>query len=344
VVRRRVSIAGLAALAALGVACGGEPAAEPPYERLSQYGFFAGNGSTQEPVAGVIPFTVNASLFADFADKHRFIVLPPGEKITYSADGNWRFPPGAMIIKTFAYGARVIETRVLIRRGADWLPTVYLWDAAQTDATLALVGARVPVVARAPDGTEHEIEYRVPNQNQCFGCHGPPGSADVLGLRTRQVNRDHDYGQGPENQIDHLERLGLFAGPLPPREERARLPDPYLPGEIEPRARAWLEANCAHCHSPDGAAASTNLWLNVDVTRAIDLGVCRLPNAAGAGTGGRRFDIVPGLPDESIMIYRIESTDPDIKMPEMPIQLVDPDGVALISAWIAAMTPVGCGP
>jgi hypothetical protein len=81
----------------------------------------------------------------------------------------------------------------------------------------------------------------------------------------------------------------------------------------------------------------------VDVTTPIDYGICRIPNAAGAGAGGRRFDIVPGAPDESVMTFRIASTVPGIKMPEMPVQLVDQRGVDLITAWIAAMPATGCG-
>jgi uncharacterized repeat protein (TIGR03806 family) len=330
------------ALAALVVfaACGDEPAATLPYQTLSQYGFFQGDGHTQQPAAGVVPFTVNASLFADYTDKHRFLALPEGGKIEYSADGTWVLPAGSFVIKTFAVGPRLIETRVFIKQEAGWLPTTYLWNDAQTEATLHLVGARVPVTVRDAAGQEIALEYRVPNQNQCFGCHGARGKTDLLGVRTRQLNRDFDYGGGPENQIDHLAGLGLFS--TAPPAQRSRLPDPYGEGELDARARAWLEANCAHCHSPEGAAGSTNLFLDVFVTNPIDLGVCRVPVAAGPGAGGRRYDIVPGKPEESIMTFRIASTDPAIKMPEMPVTLVDQQGVELVSAWIAAMEPLDC--
>jgi uncharacterized repeat protein (TIGR03806 family) len=333
----------LACVALLAGACGDDGGAgAPPYEKLSQYGFFQGDVRTQRPAAGVVPFTVNASLFADYTDKHRFLALPAGGKIDYSADGTWALPTGSFVIKSFAVGARLIETRVFIKEESGWLPTTYLWNDAQTEATLHLVGARVPVTVRDAAGQEIALEYRVPNQNQCFGCHGARGKTELLGLRTRQMNRDLDYGAGPENQIDHLVTLDLFSGAIP--AQRSRLPDPYGGGELDARARAWLEANCAHCHGPEGAAGSTNLFLDIGVTNPIDFGVCRLPVAAGPGSGGRRFDIVPGKPEESIMTFRIASTDPGIKMPEMPVTLVDQQGVELISAWIAAMQPVGCSP
>src|SRR5262249_41569184 len=60
-------------------AVGGE---EPP-EKLSDYGLFAGNGSTQEPMPGVVPYDVNTALFSDYALKYRFVRLPPGTNVEY---------------------------------------------------------------------------------------------------------------------------------------------------------------------------------------------------------------------------------------------------------------------
>jgi uncharacterized repeat protein (TIGR03806 family) len=318
-------------------------AAALPYAQLSTYGFFKGTGATQEPNAGVVPYTVNASLFADFADKHRFIVLPRGGKIGYQADEKWVFPVGTMIIKSFGYGGRLVETRVLIRQDDGWLPTTYLWNDAQTEATLLLTGAIAPVTYTDEAGHAASLDYRVPNQNQCFGCHGQRGATNVLGLRTRQLNRGFDYGAGAENQIDHMAGLAMFDQTPPAAGQRAALADPYGTAAVEPRARAWLEANCSHCHQPGGAAGSTNLYLLSTITTPIDLGVCRPPNAAGQGAGGRSFDVVAGHPEQSIMTFRIASTVPGIKMPEMPIQLVDQRGLDLISAWISGMAPMPCG-
>jgi hypothetical protein len=62
-----------------------------------------------------------------------------------------------------------------------------------------------------------------------------------------------------------------------------------------------------------------------------------VPAAAGQGTGGFPHDIVPGKPEESIVIFRMNSLDPEIKMPELPNRVIDKAGVQLISDWIAAM-------
>ena len=52
------------------------------------------------------------------------------------------------------------------------------------------------------------------------------------------------------------------------------------------------------------------------------------------------YDIVPGKPDESILVYRLDSTDPSIMMPELPRRMVDEEGLALIREWIEGL-PAG---
>src|SRR5690606_26696246 len=98
--------------------------------------------------------------------------------------------------------------------------------------------------------------------------------------------------------------LGWLAGDVPPHGERPRFEDPEGEGDLEARARAYLDANCAHCHNEDGAASQSGLWLSASMTDPRRLGICKIPVAAG-DTGGRRWDIVPGAPDESVMIYRM---------------------------------------
>jgi uncharacterized repeat protein (TIGR03806 family) len=248
-----------------------------------------------------------------------------------------------VLVQEFTLGGQRIETRLLMRHpDGVWAGYTYEWNDAQTDATLLLTGMVVPVTYTDDGGQTGSLDYRVPNQNQCFGCHGQRGSTNVLGVRTRQVNRSFDYGSGPENQIDHMAGLGMFDQTPPPAAQRSALADPYGSGPVEPRARAWLEANCSHCHQPGGAAGPTNLYLLSTVTAAIDYGVCRPPNAAGQGAGGRLFDIVAGHPEQSVMTYRVASTVPGIKMPEMPLQLVDQRGLELITQWIAAMPEMPC--
>ncbi len=59
--------------------------------------------------------------------------------------------------------------------------------------------------------------------------------------------------------------------------------------------------------------------------------------------GDREFDIVPGLPEQSILIYRLESTAPKAMMPQIGRAVVHEEGVALIREWIASLNPQSCG-
>lgn len=349
--RRAPLVLSIASL--LLLACGDDDAATPsgPPMLLSGWGLFA-DPIRQVPAEGVVPYSVNAPLFADFAGKWRFVRLPEGGRITYAADGLWQFPQGTVFVKTFSFvsdlrdpqsSEQLVETRLLVRSATSWDAFTYVWDDAQTDATLTVAGRRVAVSWTAEDGSTEEHEYRVPASNQCSGCHGlGTNENQLLGLRTRQLERDHDFGAGLENQIDHFAALGLFDAPPQPAGSRDRLVDPYLDGDVEPRARSWLEANCAHCHRPEAAATASGVFFNVENEDPTTLGVCRIPFAAGRGTGGRPYDITPGSPSESILMFRIQSTEPGIKMPEMPIALVDEAGVDLVRQWIAAMPPDDC--
>jgi hypothetical protein len=108
-------------------------------------------------------------------------------------------------------------------------------------------------------------------------------------------------------------------------------------GSVAERARAWLHVNCAHCHSPEGSARTSGLDLRLTQDNPAKLGVWKSPIAAGHGSGGRTFDIVPGKPDESILMFRLNSTAPSVTMPNVAKRLVPEEAVQLVREWIAQM-------
>lgn len=61
------------------------------------------------------------------------------------------------------------------------------------------------------------------------------------------------------------------------------------------------------------------------------------PVSAGRASGNCLYDIVPGKPDSSILVYRISENDPEIRMPELGRSIQHKEAVALIRAWISAM-------
>ena len=329
-----------------------DPAAEP-CQLLSSHRFFT-DGPGQVPNQGVVAYDLNSPLFSDYATKHRFIWLPPGEAMTYSEGGVFDVPVGSVIIKTFSYlrdlgdpasGERLVETRLLVHLADGWKGRVYVWNQEQTDAELRVAGARVPVEWVHTDGETRELNYIVPNTNQCKECHVADDVVQPIGIQARHLNRDFDAGGGPQNQLAALTEIGYLSGaPADPAEApRAPVWDDPDSGTLDARSRAWLDINCAHCHNPGGPARTSGLDLSIGQTDPGKYGVCKTPIAAGPGSGGRAYDIVPGQPDASILMFRIESVEPDVRMPELLRQLVQDESVVLMRDWITALKG-GCSP
>ena len=324
----------------------------PACRWLSSHRFFR-DGAAQLPADGVVPFDVNTPLFSDHASKHRFLWLPAGQAMTYRADGVFDLPVGAVLIKSFGYRAdlrdpdspeRLVETRLLVRRASGWDGLVYLWDEAQTDARLTVAGGRVPVEWIDASGEPQALDYIVPNTNQCEQCHVRGDEAQPIGVQARHLNRSFPFEGGAANQLAHMASLGLLDGAPADPDDAPRAPvwdDPDT-GTLEERARAWLDINCAHCHNPEGPARTSGLDLAASQQEPYAYGVCKAPVAAGAGSGGLQYGIVPGAPEQSILIYRLESVEPDVRMPELLRQTVHQESLALVREWIAAMDG-GCG-
>lgn len=310
-----------------------------PHETLSAYGFFTGPLAQQTPAPGVVPYEVAAPLYADGAGKLRFMVLPAGGKIGFDPTGHWTFPEGTTFIKTFyaddgAGGRKLLETRLEMRLDGAWTLQTYLWDDAQTEATRFVPGRTVT----RPDGTP----YRVPSSDQCPICHASNAVPVPLGPRTRQLNRDVMLAGQMVNQLDQWAAQGFFATPPPPASTLEHLVDPMGNDALDARARSYLDANCSHCHSMGGTASSTNLRLDLETTDWTQLGVCKGPVSAGPGSGSLMFDVVPGDPAHSIVVYRMSSTEPEVKMPQLPTLTADAAGVQLVSDWIQSLQLPAC--
>jgi uncharacterized repeat protein (TIGR03806 family) len=355
-----VKLALVVVLGAVFVACGSDdgggsgPNPAPvgkPWKTLDEWRLFA-DARAQIPAEGVEAYGVVSPLFSDYTAKYRFFWLPEGEKITYRDEGAWELPLGAIAIKTFAYpvdardptkGERIVETRLLVREATGWVPHTYIWNEAQTEAVRQSAGDIFPVSWIDETGTAREHDYVVPNTNECQECHGKPPANLLLGLRTGQIE-----GLSGERLIDRWAERGLFASTPTPAASRPRYPAPDdTSASLSTRARAYLEANCAHCHNPNGDASSKALYLDFahtdpDTQDPINWGVCKVPTSAGGATCGYTYDIVPGDSDRSVMICRMLSTVGADQMPPLGRGLVHVEGVALVRAWIDAMEPDDC--
>lgn len=325
---------------------------------LGDYRLFATGDPTQGPNAGGVPFDLTTPLFSDYTTKYRFAFLPPNgsggvQPAQWSDTEPFDFPVGTIIAKTFTYqrdfrnpalGERWMETRLLIRRASGWVGLPYVWEDDRSRATLTPGGTSRDVSWTHFDGSLRETRYRIPNTSQCVSCHNGFTGADPIGPKARLLNRDLAYPGGTQNQLDHWIATGFLAGaPAIPSSQMPRLPvwNDVADGTQDERARAYLEVNCAHCHNPLGRARFSGLHLAADVAYGSELGICKTPTAAGTGSGDLPYDIVPGDPSQSILVYRLASVDPAIKMPELAKGLVHEEGLALVTAWIQSLSG-GC--
>lgn len=338
--------------------------------QLSDWQLMTVQGSTLTLHDTALPYDLATPLFSDYALKLRTVTLPEGSAARYDAQDSFDFPVGTVLSKTFYYprgGApdtvlmteqdavgfdgrtldldqvQLIETRLLVHENDGWHALPYIWDEQQQQATLQITGTIKRLTLVDHNNEERRFPYIVPNRNECAGCHAidqENNRIQPLGPRSRHLNKTFAwYPQGPANQLQHWADNGLLLGlPGPPHTLPA---DPVWQAgatdDLDHRARAWLDVNCGHCHQPGAAADTSALFLHAQETRMIRMGRCKPPVAAGRGTGGNRFSIVPGEPEHSILVYRMASTDPGILMPELGRSLVHHSSVELISNWIAQL-------
>ena len=315
---------------------------DPPPKLLSEYGFFV-NTKDQITVPGVLPYELITSLFSDYADKHRFVYVPKGKIAAYQKDSVFSFPVGSVLIKTFSYEPinnqrserHLIETRLLIRKDSGWDALTYVWDEEGQEASLALAGKTVKANYISNDGRQLDIRYRVPNKNQCKECHLENESIVPIGPKPRNLNRDYNYLEGTMNQLEKWMSVKFIESYPEKINSVIDFMDSSEP--INDRARAYLDINCGHCHAPEGSASNSGLYLDLLETREKQLGVFKGPVATGRGSGGLDYSIVPGHPDESILLYRMISDAPDIMMPESGRSVMHKEAVDIIYQWIEEM-------
>lgn len=328
--------------------------------RLSEWQVLLADGSRLQLNDGVIPYELNMPLFSDYALKLRTVWMPEGQPAAYREGRELDFPVGTILSKTFHYrnagssfektdaeatladdGSldlgkhRVVETRLLVHYEDGWKALPYVWNAEQTEAFLEVAGAQFEFTFG-----DEPFAYLVPDMNQCGGCHAPDHTTrDIrpLGPKAHQLNRTVAFVDGEENQLDYWAGSGRLSG-KPPEVPRVASWSGRAGETTGDLVRAYLDVNCAHCHNPAGPADTSGL--NLDLAAGVDrqFGICKPPVAVGRGSGNRPYDIVPGSPDQSILLFRMEHDDPAIMMPELGRAMAHAEGVALIREWIAGLT------
>lgn len=309
-------------------------------QKLSEWGFFKDPIKALEPNEYLLPYQLASPLFTDYAQKKRFVYLPKDSAVQYRDEEILDFPQGTVLIKNFYYNAeqigeqRILETRLLLLEKTGWKALSYVWDEDQRDAQREIAGASIPLELKHADGKMVRFNYSVPNEVQCKSCHEYEGKIMPIGPKARQLNNDMAYGASLENQLEHWHDLGKLQAWEGPAGSPTMVAYGDARYDLNLRARAYLDINCAHCHRREGPAKNSGLYLTYQEEDPYRLGLYKAPVAAGRGSGGKQFSIKPGDPDQSILYHRMQSLDPGVMMPELGRKLNHREGLALIEAWI----------
>lgn len=276
------------------------PALNTQAMRLSELGLYADMESKQT-ACDLLTWEPRFPLWADDADKRRWLRLPPGARIDSTDPEHLRFPVGAVLFKQFSLAGRRLETRVVARIGEeDTFLGAFVWRDDESDADLVHAGAA------DVRGTDHDV----PTDEQCILCHkGEPGR--VLGLSTLQAP-----GFAPERLTRALPTI-----------------------EVGDPALGYLHGNCGHCHNERGDGwRMVEMTLRLSVGSGASR---LLQETVGVPTTriilGRRERVVAGDPDASAVFARMQVRGTDDQMPTAGTEHVDPRGLAQVRAWIAGL-------
>ena len=292
--------------------------------RLSETGLYQRPGVLAEDVLAYRPAF---ELWADGADKRRYLRLPPGAVIDTSDMDAWRFPEGTRVWKEFSLGGRKLETRLIEKLGpaaTDWAAIAYVWREDEEEADAAATGY---LDVR---GTDHDA----PGAGECIGCHGGRTSY-VLGASAIQLSAPAGPGE-PEmpEMIDlaRLDQLGLVSD----------APDAAitLPGdETERAALGYLHANCSHCHNQTRPGRDAAPCMDPDNSMDMFLSVADLASVEATGTYRTVVgdQIEPGHPGDSELLERAGTRALFYRMPPLGSEKVDTASFQLLERWIDAM-------
>jgi uncharacterized repeat protein (TIGR03806 family) len=324
---------------------GPPPSSRPMPQLLSQTGAFS-DLATLTPNPGLVPYTVNSPLWSDAAIKTRWLALPTNTFISFSPTGEWTFPGGTVFVKHFELPVndadptirRRLETRLLVRdtNGTVYGAT-YKWRTDNGDAELVNNAVTEDILVTTPTGVRTQ-QWFFPGRQDCLRCHTVP-ALGVLGVKTRQQNGDFTYPSGgvTDNQLRAWNHIGLFntalsEGSIPGYDKTVSATN--ATATLEHRFRSYIDANCSHCHRPNGVRAFFDARFDIALgNQGIINGVV----SDNLGIAGARV-VVPADTNKSVLLHRVNSVT-DIKMPPLAKNVVDSDAVAMIAAWINSLPP-----
>jgi hypothetical protein len=327
--------------------CKPPPAVDKPIEKLSATGC-VDPADPKKPAASLIPYDVISPLWSDGAAKQRFMAIPDGALIhvkdctrtpneckpleeggTAPDDGHWELPVGSVLVKSFLFQNKFVETRLFVRFATEWAGYSYQWNAAQTEATLVgEFGDNQPIV----NNTGAMQNWYFPARADCMTCHHEAFGFS-LGTETIQMNKTFAYPGGTTaNQIATLEHIGMFDAPVRPLPSLVNPTANNQAQTLEARARSYLHANCAICHRPGGEYQAIDMRFT---TALKDMSICNvMPDKGELGVVGA-MRLFPASPAKSVMTLRMLAKDKNAgRMPQIATSVIDTAGEKVVADWI----------
>ena len=285
---------------------------------------------SKKVVSDAIEYTPDYTLWSDGVQKRRWLSVPEGEQIDTSDMDHWVFPVGTKVWKEFSLNGLLLETRLVEhvadsgRFEQDYKLATYVWDKVQTDAH------------EREDGVQNILgtDHNVPAQKVCKECHrGEPGG--VLGVSAIQLS-----SSGLLQELAERDLLSVDPG------RSFTLPDDDA---VTASAFGYMHANCGHCHSDTGQSSS-DMRLHIttaEVDQPLDTSML-YQSTVNTPIGEWKdhplsfeFRVVPGDPDHSAIYNRMtlrgDEEPARDQMPPLATEHQDPDGLALVKAWIESL-------
>ncbi|MGH7954166.1 MAG: hypothetical protein ACREFE_19915, partial [Limisphaerales bacterium] len=307
---------------------GPPPPAHPIPKLLSQTGVFT-DLKKMRPADYLIPYSVNVPLWSDGAVKSRWMALPENSTISFSTNGEWRFPAGTVFVKNFLLPVddtnpkilHRLETRLIVR---DTDGTVYgasyKWRADNSDADMVVAGTNEEIKIKTSTGVRSQ-KWFFPGRQDCLTCH-TTASGGVLGIKTRQLNGDFKYPSGAtDNQLRTWNHLHLFNATLDEKEipHLAKLVSiASTNAPLELRVRSYLDANCAQCHRPGAVEAFFDARFDTPLAQQ---GLINGPVQNPLGISNAKI-IAPGDIPRSVLFHRISIVG-NLQMPPLARNVTD---------------------
>lgn len=308
--------------------------------KLSDTGVFA-DLATLTPNPGVVSYEPIMPFWSDYAIKRRWFTIPdPTNRVVFAKDASWTFPTGMMWIKHFDLEMergnpatkRRIETRILVKTDDGVYGVSYKWNDTEDEAYLVPDEGDFFSLTVTNNGVPVQQQYEIPSRSSCLACHTPVAGY-ALSFNTRQLNKEFSMNGVMGNQIATLGQSGYLTAPvgnIPTLPAYAAATNNQY--SLEYRVRSYLAVNCVQCHQPGGNSPGS--WdARPYLTLAQTMLINGTPMSNDGGDPANKL-IVPGDPNHSVLLLRLENTNGFSRMPPLATHQLDEGSINLLTQWI----------